>query len=187
VGTDVLPSISESQVLTVVRAVILTLVSCEVVKGVNNRVPMPDGDFILLTPMFRKRLAYNVDTYAPDGKTGTKAMTQYTQLDIQVDSYGALAGDRAQTLSTFIRDESCCEAINAAAVALVGTAGLDMQTLYAEEPHQMPLITGESQYDPRWTFEWHLQYNPTVTLAQQFAVQLGPVDLIDVDAQYPAT
>ena len=48
---DILPSVNELDIFTTIRAFILTLVGCEVIRGQVNRVAMPVGDFIALTPI----------------------------------------------------------------------------------------------------------------------------------------
>ena len=58
----------------------------------------------------------------------------------------------------------------------------NIQPLYADDPHQMPLINGEDQYEQRWRLLATLQYNPILTTAQQSAlhVEVGvhPIDQI---------
>jgi len=52
--------------------------------------------------------------------------------------------------------------------------------LYADDPVQIPLIDGESQYEQRWKLVATLQYNPVLTTTQQsmLAVDIGlaPID-----------
>jgi hypothetical protein len=45
--------------------------------------------------------------------------------------------------------------------------------LYCSDGHQMPLTTGEQQYETRWTLTASLQYNPTVSIPQQSANTLA--------------
>jgi hypothetical protein len=60
----------------------------------------------------------------------------------------------------------------------------NIQPLYADNPTQMPLIDGEAQYEQRWKLTASLQYNPIVTVSQDFADTLT-LTLDEVDATFP--
>ncbi len=171
--SDTLPSILETNVLTALRAFILSLVSCEVVRTPINRVSMPVGDFIALTPIGSEALATNTDTFSAT----SEAILRPMKYGVQVDCYGASAGDRANTIAALFRDDYACQ-------SFLGS-GFDIQPLYAGDAHQMPMVTGEDQYLERWTFECFMQANPVVTVPAQTANALS-VGLINVDATYPA-
>ena len=162
--------ITETAIVKALGDFISGVVSCPVLRSQVNRVSMPVGDFIMMTPVHRLALATNVDTYTDPNKL----IRRSTQVDIQIDCYGQLAGDRAQMLATLLRDDYAC-------AQMVG-----VQPLYAGDAHQMPLITGEEQYLERWTFEASLQANPTVTVPQDF-MDTADIGLVDVDAKYPPT
>lgn len=164
--------ITETAVIKALGDFISSVVACPVLRAQINRVSMPTGDFIMMTPVNRAALATNVDTYTDPDKLARRS----TQVDVQVDCYGQLAGDRAQMLATLLRDDYACAQMAATGV----------QPLYAGDAHQMPLITGEEQYLERWTFEAALQANPTVTVPQDF-MDTAVVGLISVDAKYPPT
>lgn len=166
------PSISESQVLTVLRTFILSIVDCEVIKTQTNRVPMPKGAFIAMTPGAAVPLSTNVAGYTQS----TKSVVRPTKLPVQIDSYGADAQERAQAISTLFRDEYGVQAFKA--------SNLDIAPLYASDAQQMPLISGEDQYVDRWTFNVEIQYNPLLVMPQESATVLD-IDLIDVEVEYP--
>jgi hypothetical protein len=170
-------SITETQVLTVLRSFILSLVSLDgdhVIRGLQNRVAMPAGDFIEITASLSGPLSTNVQTYAPDNSASLNKRS--TQLSVQIDCYGVSAMDNANMLSMMLRSDYACQKFAA--------SGLDMQPLYANDAHQMPFVTGEEQYMERWVFDAVLQFNPVVTVPQDFADSLE-VGLIDVDVVYP--
>jgi hypothetical protein len=108
---------------------------------------------------------------------GSKSMLQETQLNVQVDVYGPNSGDNAQIITTTFRDGY--------AVDVFASSGFDVAPLYTDDAKQTPFISGESQYESRWTINCVMQINPVVTVPQQFADQLQ-AGLIDVQAQYPA-
>lgn len=169
----ILPSVTETQAFTALGTVIQSVVGCPVIRAQVNRTAMPVGDFIVMTQRSFTRLSTNV----VKSTSTTKTMMQPVKWAIQIDCYGLLAADRATSISTILRDEY--------AAAQFTALGYDMQTLYADDAQQMPLISGEEQYIERWTFNAILQLNPVLTVAQQTANALT-VGIINVDAIYPA-
>lgn len=169
----IIPSITYTEIITAMRSFILGVVDCEVIREQVNRVAMPRGDFIAVNIIGSAPLETNTDAYADASKT----VMRPTQVTLQVDCYGALSGERAQTLATLLRDDYAIQSFKA--------SGYDIAPLYAEDAQQMPLITGEEQYLQRWTFHAELQYNPTLTLDQEFETFVPIVDTIEVDTTYP--
>jgi hypothetical protein len=97
---------------------------------------------------------------------GTASMTQKTMVVFQVDSHGPDGADNAQVVSTFLRDPYGVDAFAAVNPAIA--------PLYADDPRQIPFISGEQQYEDRWSIEVALQANQVVTgIPQQFADALS--------------
>jgi hypothetical protein len=105
-------------------------------------------------------------------QTGAKTAEQYTQLTMQLDVHGPDSANNSQIISTLFRDEYATDFFYA--------SGLGMAPLYSSDPRQVPFINGEQQYEYRWSVDAVMQVNPVVTVSQQFAVALGPVDVVDV-------
>lgn len=168
----ILPSVTETQLFTQLRAYLLTIVDCEVVRGQVNRVAMPKGDVIYMSPGSMAQLATDVNSFTDT----TQSIEQSTQWVAQIDCYGSMANDRAKVITMLLR--------NGHAFDFFKASGVDMSPLYADDAQQMPLVTGEEQYLERWMFNAVFQYNPVITLNQQSANQLE-VGLINVDVSYP--
>jgi hypothetical protein len=166
-------SITEDQVFVALRNWLLYAVSGEVVQGVVNRVAMPAGGFVEMTPLVKSRLSTNVTSY-PDGNTETNQ--QFLDFTIQLDVYGANAGDWSSIITTAFRSDQACIFLDA---QLPGIA-----PLYSEDARQLPLITGEDQYEAHWSIAIHLQFNPSVNDAQQSATVVTTA-VIGVQAIYP--
>lgn len=101
-----------------------------------------------------------------------------TQATIQLDVFGPASAENAQRISTLLRDEFATHYFD-------GT-GIDMQTLHADDPRQMPFIDAETQYEYRWIVEAVLQANIEVDTPMQFADEVvvaipPPADGGDVD------
>lgn len=174
--TNFVPSVTEANVFTTLRSFLLEILDApvDVLKGQANRVAEPNApNFVIMTPLNRTRLETNTDTYTdsfPNPGPQTKSVLQPTQFSIQLDVYGPAAGDNAQVISTLLRDEYACAFMKPTC-----------QPLYTSDPHQMPLISGEMQYQQRWRMTAELQANPVVTVPQQFAGTLK-VTTFEADA-----
>lgn len=153
----------------------------EVIRAQDNRVPEPGAaNFVVMTPILRKRLETNTDTFVgtddPIPALGITSSLQPTQLDVQIDVHGPLSADNVQIISTLWRDEYSTSYFDRGTVP--------MQALYASDPRQVAFIDAEDQYETRWIIDLSMQINATVTLPQDFADALY-VGIINVDATYP--
>lgn len=156
----------------------LGLAQALVLQGLPNRSAMPPASpgFVAMQLTRTSRLRYNIDTWdttnpAPE----VISIEQGTKVWMQLDFYGASAGDWAVITSTLLRDE-------------VGVLALlpNCVPLFTSEPMLAPLDDDEEQYEQRWVMEAYLQYNPVVTVPMDFADTLT-VDVINVDEMYPPT
>lgn len=170
--TAVIPDILQQAAFNTLAGFIASLVDCPVLRSQVNRVSMPSGSVIYITPTGASALAVSVDSFTAT----TQNVRRSTQLDYQVDCYGAGAADRAQTIVTLLRDGYACDQFAAANPAV--------QPLYAGDTRQIPLIDGEEQYVERWTFDAVLQVKPTVSVPIQ-SMTAAQVGLINVDRTYP--
>lgn len=127
-----------------------------------DRVPMPKGQFCVMTPLRFPRLSttreINKDTGSPD--TSTIGFTEVRQADIQIDIYGYDAGGRAIALETVLRTEYAYDAIKAIDARLA--------PLYTTEPLQAAMINAESQYQERYTLTASLQAHITIDVPQDY-------------------
>jgi hypothetical protein len=145
-----------------------------VVRGQQNRVPPPKGRYVYITPILAPALSLPRTTYVDVPSAGTMTLTRPTQWNAQVDCYGDGAQDLALAICIALRSSYGCDALKASGCA----------PLYTGEPRQLPFITGEDQYLERWSVDAVLQFNPSITMPQQFADQLR-VDFVEVDTKYP--
>lgn len=141
----------------------------EVIRGQDNRVSQPVAGHVVMQNVTMQKLSTNVHLYADPMVT----IQAFTLLRMQMDFYGANAAEWAQAASTLLRDAIGCMALAPAC-----------QPLHADDATQSPLITGEQQYLNRYTLEAYIQWNPVVTLPQQFADTLSAL-LVNVDERYP--
>lgn len=170
---SVTPTVDD--VLVDVRNFCLSIVPAgvQVIKGIVNLVPppLPTPGFVVMTPLFRDRLATNVDTYT-GSVPSQMSHRQSTRIDIQLDVYGKGAGSWAAMMTTLWRDEYACDLMKSC------------QPLYMDDGRMMPLIDAESQYEERWCLVATAQYSPVVTVDQGFADVLD-LTLVDVQERFP--
>ena len=173
-------SISLDDVYLILQPLIMTVTGLTqklVIQDAPNRSAMPPASpgFISMQLTRQKRLRTNIDT-TPEGDSPTsKLMEQGTELTLQLDCYGAGSGDWAQMLSTVLRDEVGCTALQPTCTPL-----------YCDDPVWGPLADSELQYEQRWMMLAKLQYNPVTTVPQQYADTVT-VEVISVNQKYPPT
>lgn len=108
---------------------------------------------------------------------GSIAITQPTQITIQLDVHGPSSADNAQTISTLFRDDYAVRAFHA--------TSLGVTPLFCEDPKQIPFTNAENQVEIRYVVDANIQANIMVSPPQEYADQVG-VTIIEVDATYPA-
>jgi hypothetical protein len=132
----------------------------EIIRAQVNRVPMPPDPCIVLTELLE------VDLETPikgERLSGLQAdIIGKTRVDVQIDFYGPAAGDQCKAVKNVFRSEY------APAQFPDG-----IKPRYCSDGIQSPLITGEQQWESRWTLTASLQYNPIVSLPQQSANALA--------------
>lgn len=144
----------------------------QIVRAQVNRVAMPSNPGVVLTEMLQVDLSVPATEYQPDA--GTATVEGPTRIDIQIDFYGAQAGEFCKTVKTAFRSHWGFAHFPA-----------NIKPLYTSDGIQSPLTTGEQQYESRWTLTASLQYNPIVTVPQDFADVLTPNKVLPADVVAP--
>lgn len=170
-------SVTQSMLYTALRTFLLGLVTCPVLQSQQNRMAMPTGDFILMTGLGTPSLSTDKTTFAPGSSNpGNETHARSTQWNVQLDCYGPDAADIAALIATAFKTDY--------AAAQFALAAIEIQPLYANDPRQMTIVDSEQQYEPRWIVELVLQFNPVVTLPQDYAIALSVIPA-EVDAVFP--
>lgn len=170
-------SVTESMLYTALRTFLLGLVSCPVLQSQQNRVAMPTGNFILMTSLMTPALSTDRVAFVPgQSNPGNETHSRSMRWDVQLDCYGPSAADMAALIATTFKTDY--------ATRQFALAAIELQPLYANDPRQMTIIDSEQQYEPRWIIELALQYNPVVTLPQDYAMSLSVIPA-EVDAVFP--
>lgn len=128
------------------------------IRGQQNRTPPPLTGYVELTEI------HSVDLETPNANYTDTLLTILTptQIDIQADFYGPSSGDQIRAVKSVFRS-----------IYASAQFPTNIQPLYCSDGNQSPLITGEEQYEQRWTMSVSLQYNPVITMPVQTADELA--------------
>ena len=170
--------ITETQIMTALRGFLMSILTpdIEVIRAQGNKIAMPVGEFVVLTPITITGLSTNVVDY--NRTNGQRLDRRASQIRVQIDCFGASAMEMAEKIFILSRSEVGCDYFL--------SAGIDMQPLYSDDPKQTSMVNGERQYENRWTLEFYAQVNPTVTTPQDFAEELhfGATGIKEVDRTF---
>ena len=162
-------SITVDQVIDALKAFLAPFMpGAQIVRAQVNRVALPSNPCAVLTELLQVDLSVPATDYQPLANTAT--IYGPSRIDVQIDFYGAQAGEFCKTVKTAFRSHWGFAHFPA-----------NIKPLYTSDGIQSPLLTGEQQYESRWTLTASMQYNPTVTVPQEFADVAYPALVIPAD------
>lgn len=162
-------SITVDQVIDALKAFLAPFMpGAQIVRAQVNRVALPSNPCAVLTELLQVDLSVPATDYQPLANTAT--IYGPSRIDVQIDFYGAQAGEFCKTVKTAFRSHWGFAHFPA-----------NIRPLYTSDGVQSPLLTGEQQYESRWTLTASMQYNPTVTVPQEFADEAYPTLVIPAD------
>lgn len=151
-----LPTYTVDDVIDQLRAVLAYFVPGDIIRAQVNMVSMPEAPCAVLTELNQQDLCVPYQTYSPT--TDELKIDGSAKIDVQIDFYGPAAGDYCKATKNALRSMWGFDQFSTG-----------IKPLYTSDGIQSPLITGEQQYESRWTLTVSMQYNPAVSLPQQFA------------------
>lgn len=162
-------SITVDQVIDALKAFLAPFMpGAQIVRAQVNRVALPSNPCAVLTELLQVDLSVPATDYQPTANTAT--IYGPSRIDVQIDFYGAQAGEFCKTVKTAFRSHWGFAHFPA-----------NIRPLYTSDGVQSPLLTGEQQYESRWALTASMQYNPTVTVPQEFADVAYPALVIPAD------
>ena len=125
----------------------------QIVQSIQNNQPLPENA-IVMQVLFDSNMDESVTTYNPPNE----AMVQNSvEVRVQIDFYGAMAESRSRIVANLWKN-------------YYGTDNMTIcKPLYVQSRQRHPYINDSNQYEDRFILDLGLQYNPTVTHAQDFA------------------
>lgn len=140
-----------------------------VVRAQVNRVPLPKPSAVVLTELMQQDLAVSAGEFL--GDDDEIAIHAQKLISVQIDFYGAQAGDWCSAIRSVCRTEYAA-----------GKFSNGISILYCDDGIQSPLISGEQQWVSRWTLTASFQYNPIINVPQQFADELSMNSVTQADS-----
>ncbi len=150
----------------------------QVIRELDNGVPMPKPPLLVMQRLSRHRLSTNEDSYVdqplavpPVGQQISSAPMEYV---LQVDAYGAEAPDATALIELLFRSPQACDFFSPYGLA----------PLFSDDPTEVPFVDSENLYEIRWIVRLHLQFEPSAVTSMQFAQTLT-VGIISAESTYP--
>ena len=143
----------------------------KIIRGQQNRAPMPKDNFILLTELFSTDLSKTNTEH--NGTTQQDVISNHVELQVQIDIFSVNAGD-------------VCRSIQNGLLSSYGYANFPawLKPIWTDNGVQSPFISGEQQWVSRWMLTAAFMYQPTITVTQQSATALAVDQLIAADVIY---
>lgn len=140
-----------------------------IIRGQVNGVPPPLPPAIVITEILQAQ--FTTTRTKLGGLIGNEITYKMPRrLDLQIDCYGSRGGEMAVIGTTLLRSMAATEYFPEG-----------YEPLYCSDPMQLPLITGEKQYEARWTFTFSMQYNTSIMLNTESFAYVGDVESIPAD------
>jgi hypothetical protein len=162
------PSLTDVQVFTALRAVLLAIVGTgvDVLRGEVNRVPEPlTADFVIMSPRARTRLAMGVETWEGTAPSAIDVETA-THVAVQLDVHGPLSADVTAAIVAGLGSSWAADQFAAQDPAVLAP-------LYTDEAQFLPFVNGEQQTEWRYVIGSHFEARPVLSTPAQFARTLA--------------
>lgn len=149
-------SVTQQEIYKDVRTFLLGLFpgsERQVIQAAQNNNPLPKNA-IVMQVLFTGNLDIAVVTPLPPAEA---VIQNSVEVRMQIDFYGALAEERSRLVNIVWRTNYACERLTAC------------QPLYVQSYNRHVYVNDSNQYEDRWIMDVGLQYNPQVTIAQEFS------------------
>lgn len=169
---DYVSNITVDQVIDALVTVMTPFMqSGKIVRGQVNRVSLPGTPCAVLTELRQSDLAVPSIDYDTTVDVETVKLQGPQKIEVQTDFYGEIAGELCSVMSKVLRSPYGYDQFPE-----------NIKPLYCDDGMQAPLTSGEQQYVARWTMTVVMQYNPSVSVPQEFASEaelnlLVPADI----------
>ena len=145
-------SLTVSDMHEALATVLDSFVTVPVLLSQQNGVAMPNGDFVMMTPINLDDKSTTVTEY--QNTTETHTNTQIWR--VQIDCFGKTASTMSNTIKMMWRTPYVCDLFDKLNVPIV--------PLYTSESTQTAFTNDASNYEDRWTLTLYSQVRPIVTV-----------------------
>lgn len=137
----------------------------QIIQSAQNNQALPNNA-VVMQVLFVANLDTAVVTPTPE--TLSADIQNSVEVRFQIDFYGPLAEQRSRIVANLWRTYYGCERLTVC------------QPLYIQSYNRHVYVNDSNQYEDRWIMDLGLQYNPQVTVAQDFTDLAPVVDIIPV-------
>lgn len=148
-------NVTHQEIYKDVRAFMLGLfpgAELQIIQAAQNNNALPHNA-VVMQILFQRNFDVAVETMLPPTEA---AIQNSVEVRMQVDFYGVQAEARSRTVSNLWRSSFGCDGLKAC------------QPLYLQSLNRSVYVNDSNQYEDRWIMDVALQYNPQVTVAQDF-------------------
>ena len=155
------PSIILDECIEALASALEPVVSdSEIIRGNQNRTPLPKGEFVVLTELSCEPI--ETPHYGWLYPQDSMNLTQPYQLAVQCDVYGHNALERTS-------------AIVATLNSIIGSYLFPdhIKLLYVDDMRQATMVDESDQFLERWICTAHMQYNPRFELGMEYSESMS--------------
>lgn len=148
-------NVTHQEIYKDVRAFMLGLfpgAELQIIQAAQNNNALPHNAMVMQI-LFQRNFDVAVETMLPPTEA---AIQNSVEVRMQVDFYGVQAEARSRTVSNLWRSSFGCDGLKVC------------QPLYLQSLNRSVYVNDSNQYEDRWIMDVALQYNPQVTVAQDF-------------------
>jgi hypothetical protein len=153
-------NVTQQEIYKDVRAFLLGLfpgAEQQIIQAAQNNNPLPNNA-IVMQVLFSTNLDIAVVTNLPPTEA---AIQNSVEVRMQIDLYGVNAEARSRVVANLWRTGYACDLLTAC------------QPLYVQSHDRHIYVNDSNQYEDRWIIDLGLQYNPQVTVVQDFTDRAG--------------
>ena len=152
-----------------------------IIRGYQSREVLPsDDDFIIYTPLFKRRVGTNVRTFdasgMKDNENGQYNDTALVVLDIQIDCYGENASVYATMLNLFAYSIVCRDWLK--------SQNMDIRVCGCTDPQQMAIVDDTEQYVDRYMITLSVCFDSSLCEGIPWFEDTTFKDIVNVDVKF---
>lgn len=136
----------------------------QIIQAAQNNQPLPKNA-VVMQVLFGRDFDVAVVTNLPPTES---AIQNSVEVRMQIDFYGIQAEERGRIVCNLWRTQFTCDRL------------IVCKPLYVQSYNRSVYVNDSNQYEDRWILDLALQYNPQVTVAQDFTDQAPVIDIIPV-------
>ena len=151
------------------------------IRGNQSREVLPsDDDFIIYTPLYKKRVGTNIHTFdgagVPDDKNGDYSDTALFITDFQVDCFGENAGDYASMINLFAHSIICRD--------WLVSKSMNIRVAQCSDPTQIDFIDDTRQYCNRYMVTLSICHGSALGVGVPWFEDVTFKDIVNVDVKF---